>query len=1050
MDHFSSAKLTDLEHLPGNLTDLYTAPRSVIPLKADGTVLFFSVPKSWESAANDGERVMFLLDKAKQLDEDEENLNIIDLVQAQLAEYYYGDCLIVNRKKTPVETKESANQYRQVPLSSRTFSRTPDEDIENYFHLSAMKENQSVVLLPNGDIEKIELPPEYNYIELYKKLGSHWKLADIYYKRYQYDKAVLEWDLVKQERVPEGQEMIYQEYRRGAENAIKFFTMPSVQFVQKLVYGGLKNEIEISSRKIDKIHLEIHRIGEPDLPGRGDQTLNSVINSISMLKMSQNQPPLKEWDYNIDQKIPSDSQEIPKNTTSKISVEFPDTGIYVVKINTQKSMISESKYLHGDSPILLYIIKKVNIIHKNLGDSHWFYVADSRTGKPAAEAKIELTNATSSGFRSQTSSTAPNNSDNQTIVLTTDTNGQAFIKKLNGSTAWQAKCMGNSIDFCACYGLAYPFTAVTTDIPPVDIIDIQTDKTVYLPSQTARVCVCARQAAYSNTPKSLAGKSISLSVSKSGLCGTNINNSLTLDENGNAVIDLDLRRFSPGEYCLSAQWQDTSSNRNNDKNTTCFNKHRFFVAKTEQNNSAPHVEISILNSIDQQGRIVLKDRDFCKAKIQVFGIDNKPLSSGRVMSQYGIKTLIPAVDNSNDSWNWLYQKGTFSKMEKCDKISQNQIPFTHPFRYASEPLDDQGTAFLNIPLKSIGTQVQNNSKNIYQLRCFLTVCAVGFDNMAVFGSKSFYCLPDSALDSISSQPLVLSTDKTEYQPGDKMDITIKSSSPDALVWLFPFCSDLSAQNPVPVQLVDGIGHFQTEIKPEHCPNFFVEAIAVIDGDTYNSIGEIRVPPRQSILEIGLKAERIANNQAIVNVQINDKTGKPYSGPLFVSVYDSALDSVVDRLGATGLKERFWGWRRVYLFNDDFGLYETVQSQMNLLSERLPPFVRQSINQYRTFQNIEKELSGLKEGTLAVSSENLAEQNFSTSEFLNFRPLYFGQLNQITAEMYTDSVYWNPRLKTDDSGKAQVTFPLPERKRTWKVRVWAVGPQTQVGEASLTL
>src|SRR5947199_2220057 len=48
--------------------------------------------------------------------------------------------------------------------------------------------------------------------------------------------------------------------------------------------------------------------------------------------------------------------------------------------------------------------------------------------------------------------------------------------------------------------------------------------------------------------------------------------------------------------------------------------------------------------------------------------------------------------------------------------------------------------------------------------------------------------------------------------------------------------------------------------------------------------------------------------------------------------------------------------------------------------------------------------------------------------------------------FADTAFWAAALTTAPDGTAEVEFALPESLTTWKVKTWAMGPGTQVGQA----
>ena len=61
------------------------------------------------------------------------------------------------------------------------------------------------------------------------------------------------------------------------------------------------------------------------------------------------------------------------------------------------------------------------------------------------------------------------------------------------------------------------------------------------------------------------------------------------------------------------------------------------------------------------------------------------------------------------------------------------------------------------------------------------------------------------------------------------------------------------------------------------PNFFVEALTVSDGQVYNEMREVTVPPEQRILNVAVlpsAAKYQPGQQATVKIKVTDQQGQP--------------------------------------------------------------------------------------------------------------------------------------------------------------------------------
>src|SRR5262249_7997515 len=50
--------------------------------------------------------------------------------------------------------------------------------------------------------------------------------------------------------------------------------------------------------------------------------------------------------------------------------------------------------------------------------------------------------------------------------------------------------------------------------------------------------------------------------------------------------------------------------------------------------------------------------------------------------------------------------------------------------------------------------------------------------------------------------------------------------------------------------------------------------------------------------------------------------------------------------------------------------------------------------------------------------------------------------------FADTAYWNGSLKTDQNGFATIDLTMPENLTAWKIKVWAMGHGTKVGQGEV--
>ncbi len=59
----------------------------------------------------------------------------------------------------------------------------------------------------------------------------------------------------------------------------------------------------------------------------------------------------------------------------------------------------------------------------------------------------------------------------------------------------------------------------------------------------------------------------------------------------------------------------------------------------------------------------------------------------------------------------------------------------------------------------------------------------------------------------------------------------------------------------------------------------------------------------------------------------------------------------------------------------------------------------------------------------------------------------GMVEPTVRSNFADTALWIASLETDENGEADIEIPMPENLSTWKIRVWAMGNGTRVGEGA---
>ena len=347
---------------------------------------------------------------------------------------------------------------------------------------------------------------------------------------------------------------------------------------------------------------------------------------------------------------------------------------------------------------------------------------------------------------------------------------------------------------------------------------------------------------------------------------------------------------------------------------------------------------------------------------------------------------------------------------------------------------------------------------------------------------------DGAIYRFNSLELV--TDKKEYAPAEKVRLMVNTDLLDGTVLLFvrPANGMYLAPQILPIKgksLVQEI-----EVTKKDMPNFFVEAVTVSNGKVYTETREIIVPPEKRVLNVEVKPSASSykpGEKATVRVRLTDFFGKPYVGSLVMTMYDKAVEYVSGGSNVPEIRKFFWEWRRQhrpqtessldrrfanlvkpntatmenlgvfgYLVADEDGALGGAgfgggeRSQLRKAGAAGPLVMRGLYaNRRAALQSNDREMEmnavaaapmaadAMMADKAAEATAGLAEGGEGTAEAV-----------PVVRTKFADTAFWVGTLLTDSNGVADVALTMPENLTGWKVRTWAMGHGTKVGEASV--
>jgi uncharacterized protein YfaS (alpha-2-macroglobulin family) len=336
----------------------------------------------------------------------------------------------------------------------------------------------------------------------------------------------------------------------------------------------------------------------------------------------------------------------------------------------------------------------------------------------------------------------------------------------------------------------------------------------------------------------------------------------------------------------------------------------------------------------------------------------------------------------------------------------------------------------------------------------------------------------------------LVTDKREYAPGQSVNLLVNVNRDNGVVLLFvrPTSGQWGGavyQAPKVLRLKGRSFQESVAVVQRDMPNFYVEAVTVADGRVHSEVREVVVPPEKRVLNVAVEpsqTEYRPGQKATVKVKLTDFFGRPFVGSTVLSVYDRSVEYISGGSNVGNIVEFFWKWRRhLYpqteasiagwsgniLKPGEIGMYN-----LGVFGERVVEELATRERSKQKSDNAADAKGADKDGQAApvVAALSAAPGTGATGGFggrgtakgEGRRQLQEGgepekkagggEGGQPAAEPavrknFADTAFWSASVKTDKDGLAEVTFDMPENLTGWKVKVWAMGHGTKVGEGS---
>lgn len=312
------------------------------------------------------------------------------------------------------------------------------------------------------------------------------------------------------------------------------------------------------------------------------------------------------------------------------------------------------------------------------------------------------------------------------------------------------------------------------------------------------------------------------------------------------------------------------------------------------------------------------------------------------------------------------------------------------------------------------------------------------------------------------QHIELVPEKREYQPGDKVRLLINTDRPGSTVLLF--VRPTSGVYPLPeiVRLEGKSTVREIEVAQRDMPNFFVEAVTVADGRVYSELKEIVVPPEKRVLNVAVEPsahDYRPGQKAEVKLRVTDFHGQPFVGSLVVAMYDKSVEYISGGSNVPDIKEFFWQWRRDHQPRSETNLgrvFHPFQAPRTVGMGNLGVFGHSVADQLGERGGVTRFKAmgvGMNEAAgdvapMAAMAAPASPAPGAGGMGGGMGPVQSQTMVQPTVRTkFADTALWVGALTTDQQGNASLPLDMPENLTTWRIKTWAMGHGTKVGEGS---
>ncbi len=301
-------------------------------------------------------------------------------------------------------------------------------------------------------------------------------------------------------------------------------------------------------------------------------------------------------------------------------------------------------------------------------------------------------------------------------------------------------------------------------------------------------------------------------------------------------------------------------------------------------------------------------------------------------------------------------------------------------------------------------------------------------------------------------------DRPSYQAGGEMKLSIEAPPGERIALL-----TLEAEKILlwkTVILKGGRQEITLPVKNEYQPNVYaVIAMPTIEG-LYKGQRMAYILPVLRVTVVSEKAAYRPGEKVKLRIRTTNENDRPTPATVALAIVDEAIFQVA-RPNAGSIRTYFYPERRGHKVQTgstcgfryravtgtiNHLYYAELQRRQRVEREGLPP-----IHPHLTL------LPGLANKNLSSTSVVDAygvgggSAGAYGQRWGRGSPKFFGsEIQGAMREVFPDTAYWNPDIRTDTDGTAEVTFTAPDTLTEWRITAYGATRETAVGETTTSL